>query len=88
VHNAVNGVKFIIVLFAAQVVCVESVVEVSDGCVRMLGWLVGGVRNDTVSEGWLPVYAGGPLCCRFVDGDVQEVYFLLDSISTVNFMFG
>ena len=54
----------------------------------MLGWVVRGVWDNTVCEGWVPVYGGYPFCWGLANSNVQRSIWLSDSGSVVNFMFG
>ena len=43
----------------------------------MLGWVVRGVRDDSVCECRFPVNSNSPVCRGPMDGDVKEVYLVV-----------
>jgi len=52
-------------------------VEKSYGSVFVLGWMVGGLWDDSFCESAFPVYGYLPVLRGLVDGDVQVVYFVV-----------
>ena len=77
IHGVLDNVFFFLVFILVQVICVQSVVEKSYGSIFVLGWVVGGVWDDSVCESGFPVYGYLPFCRGLVDGDVQVVYFVV-----------
>jgi len=55
-HDVVDGVFFCCVFLVVQVVCVQSVVNVSYCSIFVLGGVVGGVWDDRVCECGFSVY--------------------------------
>ena len=77
IHDVLDNVFFCLVLILMQVVCVQSVVEKPYSSVFVLGWVVGGVWDDSVCESGFPVYGCLPVHRGLVDSDVQVVYFVV-----------
>jgi len=77
IHDILDNVFFCLVFILVQVICVQSVVEKSYSSVFVLGWVVGGVWDDSVCESGISVYGYLPVCRSLVDGDVQVVYFVV-----------
>ena len=77
IHDILDNVFFCLVFVLVQVVCVQSVVEKPYGSVFVLGWVVGGVWDDSVCESGFPVHGYLPVHRGLVDSDVQVVYFVV-----------
>ena len=71
-----DNVFFCFVFVLEQVICVQSVVEKPYSSVFVLGWVVGGVWDDSVSEIGFPVYGYLEVCSGLVDSDMQVVYYV------------
>ena len=74
IQAVLDNVFFCLVFILVQVICVQSVVEKSYGSVFVLGWVVGGVWDDSVCESGFPVHGYLPVPRGLADGDIQVVY--------------
>ena len=77
VHDVLDNVFFCLVFVLVQIICVQSVVPKSYGSLFVLGWVVGGVWDDSFCESGFPVYGYLPVRRGLADGDVQVVYFVV-----------
>ena len=74
-HYVLDNVFFCLVFVLVQVICVQSVVGTPYGSIFVLGWVGGGVWDDSVCESGFPVYGYLSVLRGIVDSDVQVVYF-------------
>ena len=77
IHDVLDNVFFCLVFVLVQVICFQSVVEKPYSSVFVLGWVVGGVWDDSVCESGFPVYGYLPVRRGLVHSDVQVVYFVV-----------
>ena len=76
-HDVVDGVQFFFVFVILQVVCVQSVIQIPFGSVLELGWVVQGIWDNAVCEGWFPVCGGYPFCWSLANSNDQKIYLVV-----------
>jgi len=85
IRDVLDNVFFCLVLILVQVICVQPVVEKSYGSIFVLGWVVGGVWDDSVCESGFPVFGYLPVLGDLRGSDVQVVYIVVSLCSCHKF---